>query len=178
LSRSTSPAAARKLADATIEYFRGLFEYERNSNAKSLAALDSVPEGRRNTPEYRRALDMHAHIAASRLMWLHRLGAEPSAPTTYNPANLSRAEVGELVARMEDGWARYLASLSNEDMEEPLEYASMASGRFRSTKSEIFTHLAGHTWYHRGQIAMLLRALGIDPPMTDHMFWSRTKVEG
>ena len=165
------------MADATIEYFRRLFDYERESNRKSLTALDLVAEDRRNSPEYRRALDLHSHIAASRLMWLHRFGAEPTAPTTYNPPNLSRAEVGDLVAHMEKGWARYLGSLTNRDMDEPLEYASMSSGRFRSTKSEIFTHLAGHTWYHRGQIAMLLRALGVDPPMTDHMFWSRTPLD-
>ena len=183
-SRSISRVDARaadqrstQLAESSIEYFRTLFEYERHSNALSLAALDEVAEARRNRAEYRRALDLHAHIAASRLMWLHRLGAEPTAPLTYNPPDLSRGEVHELVARMEESWSRYLASVTGEDMDVPLEYASMASGRFRSTKSEIFTHLAGHTWYHRGQIAMLLRALGVNPPMTDHMFWSRTPLD-
>ena len=119
---------------------------------------------------------MHAHVAASRLMWLHRLGAERSAPESSNPANLSFDEVRDLVARMEAGWTNYLNGLSEESMEEVLEYDSMASGRFRSTMSEIFTHLAGHTWYHRGQIAALVRSAGGQPPMTDHMFWSRTPV--
>ena len=166
------------MADATVAYFRRLFEYERDSNARSLASLDTVPPSGRERPEFRRALDLHAHIAASRLMWLYRLGAEPRAPESYNPAHLGMDEVRALVDRMEQGWARYLESLPEVAMDEDLEYDSMASGRFRSSKSEIFTHLAGHTWYHRGQIALLVRAAGGTPPMTDFMFWSRTPLEG
>ena len=164
------------MADASIDYFRRLFEYERNSNMKSLASLETVPAERRTDPAFRRALDLHAHVAASRLMWLYRFGAEPVQPETYNPPNLSFAEVRALVEHMEQGWAEFLERLSEDEMDEDLEYESMANGRFRSTKSEIFTHLAGHTWYHRGQIATLVRAAGGVPAMTDFMVWSRQPV--
>ena len=162
------------MPEASLEYFRRLFEYERESNTRSLDSLETVPKDRRDDPSFRRALDLHAHVAASRLMWLHRLGAEETAPATYNPPNLTFAEVRKYVARMEQSWADYLASLSEGDMGKVLEYESMASGRFRSTIPEIFTHLAGHTWYHRGQIAMLVRSAGGQPAMTDHMFFTRT----
>lgn len=76
--------------------------------------------------------------------------------------------------RMEHSWAGYLGGLSASDMDGHLEYDSMASGRFRSTMVEILTHLAGHGWYHRGQIAALVRSAGGQPAMTDHMFWTRT----
>jgi len=166
------------MADSSIHYFRRLFEYERNSNAKSLASLETVPADRRSDPAFRRALDLHAHVAASRLMWLYRLGADSAAPETYNPQNLSFAEVRALVERMEEGWAEYLERLPEEGMDEVLEYDSISSGRFRSSMSEVFTHLAGHTWYHRGQIATLVRAAGGVPAMTDFMFWSRTPADG
>lgn len=164
------------MADSLIEYFRGLFEYERNSNAKSLASLETVPAGGRATQPFRRALDLHAHMAASRLMWLYRLGADPEEPKTYNPENLGFDEVRALVARMEKGWAEYLASLPDDAADQVLEYESMSNGRFRSSLPEIFTHLAGHTWYHRGQIASLVRAAGGTPAMTDHMAWSRQPI--
>jgi uncharacterized damage-inducible protein DinB len=166
------------MSDSSVAYYRRLFEYERDSNAKLLASLETVPVPRRDSAEYRRALDLHAHIAASRLMWLFRLGAESRAPESYTPNGLSLTEVTALMARMESGWSRYLGGLSEGDMDQPLEYASVSSGRFRSTKSEIFTHLAGHGWYHRGQISALIRAAGGTPPMTDFMFWSRTPLEG
>ena len=164
------------MAQSLIEYFRRLFEYERNSNAKSLASLETVPTDRRSSQPYRRALDIHAHVAASRLMWLYRLGADPEEPKTYNPENLSFAEVRALVERMEKGWARYLESLPDDAADKVLEYESMSNGRFRSSLPEIFTHLAGHTWYHRGQIASLVRAAGGTPAMTDHMVWSRQPI--
>ena len=164
------------MAESLIEYFRRLFEYERNSNAKSLASLETVPAEGRSSQPFRRALDIHAHVAASRLMWLHRLGADPEEPKTYNPDGLSFAEVRALVERMENGWAAYLAKLPDDAADQVLEYDSMANGRFRSTLPEIFTHLAGHTWYHRGQIASLVRAAGGTPAMTDHMVWSRQPI--
>ena len=34
-----------------------------------------------------------------------------------------------------------------------------------------------HSWYHRGQIATLVRALGAEPAVTDFVFWSRELVE-
>ncbi|MFL6198680.1 MAG: DinB family protein [Thermoanaerobaculia bacterium] len=37
----------------------------------------------------------------------------------------------------------------------------------------ILTQLFGHSWYHRGQIAQLVRALGAEPAVTDFVFWSR-----
>ena len=166
------------MADSSVAYYRRLFDYERESSAKLLASLETVPDSRRESPEFRRALDLLAHIAASRLMWLYRLGVESMAPDSYTPVGLTVGETSELLVRAETGWSGYLAGLAERDMDEPLEYTSVSSGRFRSTKSEIFTHLAGHGWYHRGQIAALIRVAGGTPPMTDFMFWSRTPLEG
>jgi len=37
--------------------------------------------------------------------------------------------------------------------------------------------LFGHSWYHRGQIAMLLRSIGAEPAVTDIVFWARQPVK-
>ena len=165
------------MAEPPTSYFRRLFEYERNSNAKSLASVETIPASRRGEPGYQRALDLHAHMAISRLLWLHRLGAEPTAPTAYNMDGLTAAEVRALMERMEKGWAQYLERLPDDGMDDVIEYQSMASGRFRNSMSDILTHLAGHAWYHRGQIAAHVKSAGGTPAMTDHMFWSREPVK-
>lgn len=165
------------MAEPPTSYFRRLFAYERDSNAKSLASVDTIPQARRGEPGYQRALDLHTHIALARLMWLHRLGAEPVAPASYHMEGLAPADVRALVDRMERGWAEYLERLPEDGMDEEIEYESVASGRFRSSLSDIFTHLAGHAWYVRGQIASVVRASGGTPAMTDHMFWSREPVK-
>jgi uncharacterized damage-inducible protein DinB len=39
--------------------------------------------------------------------------------------------------------------------------------------ADILAQLFGHSWYHRGQIAMLVRAAGGEPAVTDRIDWCR-----
>jgi uncharacterized damage-inducible protein DinB len=64
--------------------------------------------------------------------------------------------------------------------EEPARYGNrpvLAAAHFyRNTVRDILTHLFGHSWYQRGQIAGLVRAIGGEPPVTDFVFWVREEV--
>jgi uncharacterized damage-inducible protein DinB len=73
-------------------------------------------------------------------------------------------------------WSRYLAGIRDADVERPFEYKSLDAGRFRNTLGEVLTQLHGHSLYHRGQIALQLRALGCTPPTTDFIYWARVAV--
>lgn len=46
----------------------------------------------------------------------------------------------------------------------------------RYVVEDILTQLFGHSWYHRGQIALLVRACGGQPAETDFVFWTREPV--
>jgi uncharacterized damage-inducible protein DinB len=41
---------------------------------------------------------------------------------------------------------------------------------------DILAQLFGHSSYHRGQIAMLVRAAGGEPAVTDLIYWCREGV--
>ena len=56
------------------------------------------------------------------------------------------------------------------------EYTSLDAGRCRSRIDDVFAQLFGHSWYHRGQIAALVRAAGGEPAVTDLIFWSREVI--
>ena len=79
--------------------FRRWYEYERDCNAKSLAMLASVPAGRRDTPEFQKAVGRRAHLVAARRRWLSRLGHWPESPGLFPQAAL--AELPKLVADTE-----------------------------------------------------------------------------
>jgi uncharacterized damage-inducible protein DinB len=53
------------------------------------------------------------------------------------------------------------------------EYQSLDAGRFRNTIADVLAQLYGHSWYHRGQIAMLVRTAGGQPAVTDLIYWCR-----
>jgi uncharacterized damage-inducible protein DinB len=163
------------------ERYRRWFEYEKDSHAKILAALETVPEAQRGSEAYGKAVSLIAHLVLARWLWLYRLGAGPAeqVPQTdaeFFPRNVSAAELPGRVAAMEAAWESYLARLDEAEVSRVVEYRSIDAGGFRSTVEDILTQLFGHSWYHRGQIAQILHAIGGEPPVTDFIFWSREAI--
>jgi uncharacterized damage-inducible protein DinB len=159
-----------------LEQYRRWFDYERDAHAKVIRSLESVPEERRSAPEFRRAVALLAHIVAARRAWLGRLGVTPAAKGSLFPAEAELAQVvGELKA-VEALWAEYLEHLQGEELGRTFEYQSLDAGRFRNQVEDVFAQLFGHSSYHRGQIAMLVRAAGGEPAVTDLIYWCRDPV--
>jgi uncharacterized damage-inducible protein DinB len=166
------------MSELLSDYFRRLFEYERDSHAKVLAALQTVPPERRSAPEFQRAVDLFAHLVAARRLWLGRLGIASAPPGGLEPKGVALAELPARLAEMEALWTRMLAGLSDAEVARVFEYASLDAGRFRNSVGEVLTQLHGHSLYHRGQIALALKALGVQPPVTDFIYWAREPVNG
>src|SRR5262249_29619437 len=131
---------------------------------------------RRAAPEFRRAVTLLAHIAAARRLWLYRLGVLAEAPRTFFPENVPLADVVAELHEVQDRWVEYLNSVEDEQLARSFEYQSLDAGRFRNRIEDILTQLFGHSWYHRGQIAMLVRAAGGEPAATDLVYWCREPV--
>lgn len=172
------------MSNNAADRYRRWFEYERDSDAKVLASLAAVPAELRAREAYQQAVTLMAHIAAARLLWLFRFGAardvaaefRPRTVADFFPAHISLAHVSARVATMEAAWAEYLAGMTDEDLARVFEYQSLEGARFRNTVEDILTQLFGHSWYHRGQIALLLRSIGAQPAATDFVFWTREPV--
>jgi uncharacterized damage-inducible protein DinB len=164
------------MAEELIARFRRWFEYERDAHAKVFAALDTVPADRRGGPEYRKAISLLAHIVAARRIWLGRFGVIPLAAGPLFPEDLDLAAVAAQWREVQEAWVKYLAGLTDADLGRVFEYKSLDAGRFRNRIEDILAQLYGHSWYHRGQIAMLVRAAGGVPAITDLVYWCRQPV--
>ena len=75
-----------------------------------------------------------------------------------------------------ESWADYLETLTDEELGRSFEYQSLDAGWFRGVVEDILTQLFGHSWYHRGQIAMLVKSSGGEPAITDFVYWSRESI--
>ena len=159
-----------------ISRFRRWFDYEQDAHAKVLASFDTVPPDRRDSKEFRKAVDLLAHIIEARRVWLGRFGAAPLVTGTLFPENSAVDQVTAEWRKVQDLWSRYFAALNDEELNRVFEYQSFDAGRFRNRIEEILTQLFGHSWYHRGQIAMLVRAAGGQPAATDFVYWCRQPV--
>jgi uncharacterized damage-inducible protein DinB len=164
------------MSNTLIERYRRWFDYEKDSHAKTLASINALPDESRQTQEFQKAVDLLGHIMAARRMWLFRLGVI-SDNTELFPRAFDFSSLPEQLAAVESNWANYLEQLDDEDLLRSFEYRSYEGPMFRNTIEDILTQLFGHSWYHRGQIAQLVRALGGEPAVTDFVFWTRQPLD-
>src|SRR5262245_37774041 len=163
---------------AVVERYRRWFEYEQDAHAKVLSSLDTVPPDRRDTAEYRKAVAVFAHIVAARRLWLSRFGAGPAPSGPLFPDNPNLSEIAAQWESARAQWAEFFARADDDGLAREFEYQSLDAGRFRNRVEDVLAQLFGHSWYHRGQIAMLVRAAGGQPAATDLVYWCREPVGG
>lgn len=157
--------------------FRDLYNYEKDAHAKVLASLGAVPAAKRGTPEYQKALSMMAHLVVARQAWFYRLGIAPNWPQTFFPEDAALGQLQADLEAMQRAWSAYLGGLDDAALARVVTYQSTEGPWFRNTVGEILTQLYGHSFYHRGQIAMLIRSLGCEPAATDYILWARRATE-
>jgi uncharacterized damage-inducible protein DinB len=155
-----------------IESFRRWFDFECEAFGLALGSLRSVPDAGRGSPEFRKAASILGHMVAARRIWLWRLG-EGERPAALFP------EVGDLDALEADWegaaglWTAKLGRLTDEDLAQVMTYSALDGASFRSRLEDILTQLHTHAPYHRGQVAMLVKAAGGTPALTDFIYLTR-----
>jgi uncharacterized damage-inducible protein DinB len=124
-------------------------------------------------PELREKLH-HLHIV--QWVYLHVWRGEPVKPrelSTFPTLSTIRAWAREYYGELPS----YLATLSEERLgrEMRLPWADQLIHRFGkagpATWAESVLQVAMHSSYHRGQVAMRLRMLDVEPPLSDFIAW-------
>ena len=158
-----------------IENYRRWFTYERDVHRLTLESLTRLDSSQRSPPSFQKAVDLLAHIIAARRMWLFRFGVTSEKIELF-PRNTQVETLAPLLEEMEALWNSYLDKLTDTELERVFEYQSYEGKRFRNSIADILTQLFGHSWYHRGQIASLVRSMGGEPAVTDFVFWAREPI--
>ena len=118
------------------------------------------------------------HLYAAEYVWLDALLGNPNATLPGDvPGELPGSQTGEGALttlaelrkqwqELEGRWSRYLAELTEEDLEHPVAKISTSSGRGRrltTTRADVLLHLALHAQYTTAQVVNMLRQLGVQP---------------
>lgn len=159
-----------------LSQYRRWLAYERDAHEKMLASLAGASAGQRAHPHFQQALDLAAHLVAARRLWLFRLGGASEAPPALCPTGTRLADLPAAFEAMHAEWDAHLEATDADELDRVVEYTAFEGGRFRGRVEDILAQLHGHSWYHRGQIAMLLRQIGAEPAVTDFVYWSREAV--
>lgn len=116
-----------------------------------------------------KAQELVSHLLAAEHVWLSRIARREPKVAVW-PA-LSVDECANLASANADEFSALLGSVDK--LDEPVIYRNSAGEQFTSAVRDILTHVALHGSYHRGQIAMMVRAAGSKPAPTDFIAFAR-----
>ncbi|MBL0173615.1 MAG: damage-inducible protein DinB [Gemmatimonadaceae bacterium] len=132
------------------------------ADARSLATLRDMTE----PPPH--AVDVFAHVLAAEHIWLRRIDGVVHLYDVWQPIGLDECE--RLARANHAGFTRVLAEA---DRLRPVSYQNLAGVSYTTPLEEILIHVSHHGMYHRGQIALLVRAAGGTPMPTDYIVYQR-----
>lgn len=141
------------------EYFLRTLAYDRWANRETALAL------RNSGMEESKAVRLMAHIVSAEKLWLERIERAPQSMPVW-PASTSK-ECVDLVESVADSWQAYLEQMSPDGFSEQIEYRNSKGELWSSRVEEVLNHVFFHSAYHRGQIALQMRADGVAPAYTD-----------
>jgi uncharacterized damage-inducible protein DinB len=157
-----------------------LFAFNAWATNRTFEALARVPEA-----VYQRDLktsfgSLHGtmtHLVAAEKLWLSRLVGKPESALAIRhdvPSLESLKSMWEdVAARM----ARFVGRLDDGALAKDLEYVSTEGKRFTNVLQQILQHIINHSTYHRGQVAAMIRQIGLEPVNTDLITFYRHSAQ-
>jgi uncharacterized damage-inducible protein DinB len=163
----------------SLSLIREMYEHGEWASNQVLAAAGKLPEEKlREKPlgAYMSVIAGLSHVGAAQLVWLSRwrTGETDQSVRVFGELE-SLASVRELFDRAHSEMRDYLGGLSEEQVEETLEYTDSRGNRGEWSRRRMLMHLANHGTYHRGEIGMCLTALGESPGELDLLSYLRTR---
>jgi uncharacterized damage-inducible protein DinB len=107
-----------------------------------------------------------AHLVTSEEIWFSRLTGTPISAASKPAEAASIADLKEKWETTGFAIARWLGTLTDKKLQEPFSFTTMQGATYTHTFAQAIQHLVDHGTYHRGQVVVLLRQLGIKPPST------------
>jgi uncharacterized damage-inducible protein DinB len=141
--------------------FVRMFAYDYWANLECLKALRKGAAGAESTALVGRM----AHVLSAERLWLERILRAPQSMAVWPGSTLEECEA--LAAEVALSWRDYLAGLAAGGLEEMVEYKNSKGERWSSRVEDVLTHVIMHSAYHRRQIALEMRAAGMELAYTD-----------
>ena len=129
------------------------------ANRECISALCSA------SPPPPSAIRFIAHTLSAQKLWLERLRKQPQSTPVWPASSIQ--DCIALADELQSSWASYLAHLPPDGLEQEIEYRNSKGELWSSRVQDVITHVVLHSAYHRGQVALEMRAAGLQPAYTD-----------
>jgi uncharacterized damage-inducible protein DinB len=145
--------------------FLRMFDYDSWANRECIAAMRGAAGS--VSPE---VIGRMAHILSAQKLWLERILNQPQSMPVWPGGTIE--ECSALSEQVSSAWRNYLNTLSQQTLprqtlDSNVKYRNSKGEPWSSRVDDILIHVLFHSAYHRGQIALQLRASGFTPASTD-----------
>lgn len=139
-----------------------LFEYTYHFNKEMITIIS---ENLEKTDE--KIISLINHTLNAQQIWNSRiLNEEPSEVWQINPFE-------RLEEINHQNFKNSIRIVENVDLDQKIEYHNSKGTKFENSVFEMLFQAINHSTYHRGQINSLLKQIGINPVLTDYIFYKR-----
>lgn len=166
---------------STAEKLRELLKYTLWADRKVLAAVKEMDPDhvvRDAGASFGSLLGTMAHLLGAEQVWLSRFVGNPMGrlPTIDDWPDLE-----SLVLGFEETWPQlefFLASITNEQLHGEVQWTNSKGETYRRILWQAVVHMVNHSTFHRGQVVLLMRQMGYEPPSTDMIYFFRDGAAG
>jgi uncharacterized damage-inducible protein DinB len=145
------------------QFLKELFTYSNHSNQQLITVFTEQAD---KTSE--KSFRLFNHILNAHQVWNNRILKQPGPLSSWD-----MHDVSELKAMDQLNYHTSLQILEQFELDTPIDYATFKGESFTNSVRDILFHVVNHSTYHRGQIAMDFRQTGLEPIVTDYIFFKR-----
>ncbi|SDR65637.1 DinB family protein [Gramella sp. MAR_2010_147] len=148
-------------------YFKELLEY---SHYYNLEIIKKFNDGDLEFMIPERAMSLLSHTLNAQKIWNYRLTGKEDKVEVWGNLQVENLESVE-----NQNFEKTLAILENEDLDRVVPYKNTKGESYQNSVRDIIFHIINHSTYHRGQIATEFRKQGIDPIVSDFVYYKLNK---
>lgn len=116
------------------------------------------------------------HITNTQHMWWQRLKLAEHIESLMETYKGSFKELAEKLIQSSIQWDEWVKGANDANLTHVFAYQNTKKEHFKQPVNEALLHLFNHQSYHRGQLVMMMRQLGVTKiPTTDFIVFSRKK---
>lgn len=144
-------------------FYRELFEYSHHFNQKLTDVFNDNPD-----KISKKSVKLFNHVLNAHQIWNNRIDPKQ---TPFGVWELHDTQ--DLKTIDKTNYEQTLQILDKFDLNETINYSNSKGQAFSNSIKDILFHVINHSTYHRGQVATEFKQYGLEPLVTDYIFYKR-----
>lgn len=145
------------------QFFKELFEYSHHFNQKLTEFFNDNPN-----KTSKKSIKLFNHVLNAHQIWDNRIAPQQTPFEVWELHNIQDLKNIDKI-----NYEQTLQILDKFDLNETIDYSNSKGQAFGNSIRDILFHVINHSTYHRGQIATDFKQNGLDPLVTDYIFYKR-----